>query len=92
MRGGSVLDLNAYGAAAREYELRTGRLLTIAQYFAIIEGSPAPMMTVILAAEFARQNADAQADHDEYRAEMSIGGQNYDPNETPFQMSRGRKV
>lgn len=93
MRGGPVVDLNAYGEAAQAFLDRTGHLLTIEEYCAITQGSPAPVLTAIMAAEFSRQNADAQADHDTYREEMSLGGRPYDPNEaSAHHMSRGRKV
>lgn len=92
MRGGPVIDLRAYAAASQAFYERTGRLLTIYEYRDMIEGVDTPFTATLLAAEFARENADAQADYDEHREEMSLGGESYDPNETPPQSSRGQKV
>ena len=60
MRGGPVVDLNAYGEAAQAFLDRTGHLLTIEEYCAITQGSPAPVLTAILAAEFARRDTDEE--------------------------------
>lgn len=89
---GPVIDLDAFTAANGEFKRRTGRMLTLGEYQSIVQDSSHPFFTVCMAAEFARLNAEAQADFDEYREEMSLGGAPYDPDDTPFQSSRGRKV
>lgn len=67
---GFVLDIDAWAEAAQAYHERTGKTLTIGMWQALCEGSPAPFMSTVMAAEFARQNADVQADYDQFREEM----------------------
>lgn len=89
---GPVIDLDAFTAANVEFKRRTGRMLTLGEYQAIAQDSLHPFFTVCMAAEFARLDAEAQADRNEYVEEMSLGGLNYDPDDTPFQTSAGSKV
>jgi hypothetical protein len=74
-----VLDIDAYTAASAMFRARTGRLLTIGEYQRIVESSARPFFSVLLAAEYARANAEAQADSDQYIEEMSIGGKRMQP-------------
>lgn len=78
----TVIDIDAWAEASQAFYERTGRTLTLGEYRDMIEGVQTPFTSALLAAHFARENADAQADHDTHREEMSIGGRPYDPTAT----------
>ena len=68
-----VIDLDAWAMASAVYQARTGRLLTIDDYLALQRSAEhAPFLATVLAAEYARDNTDEQADQDAYREEMKL--------------------
>lgn len=79
MTGGPVIDLRDYGEVAQRVFEASGHLLTVYEYRDMMLGTQTPFTSAMLAAQYARENAEAEADEAEYREEMSLGGQNYDP-------------
>lgn len=64
------IDIDAYTAASVVFKRKTGRLLTLDEYQAMTQASPTPFLTVVLAAEYAQANAEADHDAALEREEM----------------------
>ena len=64
------IDIDLWAAAAMVFKRKTGRLLTLDEYQAMTQASPTPFLSVVLAADYAQANAEADHDAALEREEM----------------------